>query len=80
MNARSVAVPAHWLDRFQEAYVAELAQWAHSLQGEQPFAGANAWDGYAALLVTDACVQSLHNHLPVVVQMPVHPPLYGSNA
>jgi myo-inositol 2-dehydrogenase / D-chiro-inositol 1-dehydrogenase len=78
-QARSVAVPTHWLDRFQEAYVAELAQWTHSLQSEQPFSGANAWDGYAALLVTDACVQSLHNHAPVVVQMPVRPPLYGIN-
>jgi myo-inositol 2-dehydrogenase/D-chiro-inositol 1-dehydrogenase len=71
-----VAVPDHWLDRFQEAYVAELTQWALSIQSEQPFPGANAWDGYAALLVTDACVESLRSKSPVAVRMPVRPDLY----
>ena len=47
---RSVMVPVHWLDRFQEAYVAELAQWVHSIQSEQLFPGANAWDGYARVV------------------------------
>jgi myo-inositol 2-dehydrogenase / D-chiro-inositol 1-dehydrogenase len=79
-QARSVAVSTHWLDRFQEAYVAELTQWAHAIQSGQPFPGANAWDGYAALLVTDACVRSLHSNSPVAVQMPVIPPLYATNS
>jgi myo-inositol 2-dehydrogenase/D-chiro-inositol 1-dehydrogenase len=77
-QARSVAVPAHWLDRFQEAYVAELAQWTQAIQNNQPFPGASAWDGYAALLVTDACVRSLQSHSPVAVRMPPRPPLYES--
>ena len=75
-QTRSVAVPDHWLDRFQEAYVAELTQWVRSIQGEHPFPGANAWDGYAALLVTDACVQSLRSKSPVSVRMPARPSLY----
>jgi myo-inositol 2-dehydrogenase / D-chiro-inositol 1-dehydrogenase len=78
-QTRSVSVPVHWLDRFQEAYVAELAQWVHSIHSEQPFPGANAWDGYVALLVTDACVRSLHSNSPVAVQIPVRPTLYATN-
>jgi myo-inositol 2-dehydrogenase/D-chiro-inositol 1-dehydrogenase len=66
-RARSVAVPVDWLDRFQEAYVAELAQWTHSVQTDEPFAGARAWDGYKALVVTSACVQSLQSRRPVTV-------------
>ena len=44
-QARSVTVPTHWLDRFQDAYVAELTQWVRSIQMEQACPGANAWDG-----------------------------------
>jgi myo-inositol 2-dehydrogenase/D-chiro-inositol 1-dehydrogenase len=76
-QTRAVAVPMHWLDRFQEAYVAELTEWAHSLQAEQPFSGANAWDGYAALLVTDACVRSLRSKMPAAVRIPPRPLLYS---
>ena len=76
-QARSVPVPVHWLDRFQEAYVAELAQWAHALQTDRPFPGASAWDGYVALLVTDACVRSLRSHSPVAVETPARPSLYA---
>ena len=78
-QTRSVAVPDHWLDRFQDAYVAELTEWARSIQTGQPFRGANAWDGYAALLVTDACVESLHSGRIIAVRMPERPSLYGTN-
>ena len=78
-QTRSVAVPTHWLDRFREAYVVELNEWAHSVQSGQPFSGANAWDGYAALLVTDACVESLRSSRTIAVRMPERPFLYGTN-
>ena len=78
-QTRAVAVPVHWLDRFQEAYVAELSQWVDAIQSGQPFAGASAWDGYAALLVTDACVESLRSNSPVTVRMPARPSLYGTS-
>jgi myo-inositol 2-dehydrogenase / D-chiro-inositol 1-dehydrogenase len=78
-QTRAVAVPVHWLDRFQEAYVAELSQWVRSIQSDQPFPGASAWDGYAALLVTDACVESLRSRSPVAVRMPARPSLYATN-
>jgi myo-inositol 2-dehydrogenase/D-chiro-inositol 1-dehydrogenase len=73
---RCAAVPMDWLERFQAAYVAELAQWTRSLRTGEPFAGASAWDGALALLVTDACVQSLHSGKPVAVQLPIRPANY----
>lgn len=75
-QTRAAAVPTDWLGRFQEAYVAEMLAWMGSIQTEQPFPGANAWDGYMALLVTDACVRSLHSNGPVAVQAPARPGLY----
>ena len=47
------------LARFQEAFIPELTDWVHAVQTERAFTGANAWDGYMSLLVTDAGVQSL---------------------
>jgi myo-inositol 2-dehydrogenase/D-chiro-inositol 1-dehydrogenase len=76
-QARSTAVPIDWLERFQAAYVAEVAQWVEGIRSGQPFAGASAWDGYAALLVTDACVRSSRSRSPIVVQMPLRPSLYA---
>ncbi|HSN75442.1 MAG TPA: Gfo/Idh/MocA family oxidoreductase, partial [Anaerolineae bacterium] len=75
-GARSVAVPMDWLERFQAAYVAELAQWTRSLRTGEPFTGASAWDGALALLVTDACVQSLRSGKPVAVHLPTRPANY----
>jgi myo-inositol 2-dehydrogenase / D-chiro-inositol 1-dehydrogenase len=79
-QTRFVAVPIHWLDRFQEAYLAELTEWVASIRNEQPFPGATAWDGYAALLVTDACVRSLRHKMPAAVRMLARPPLYATGA
>jgi myo-inositol 2-dehydrogenase/D-chiro-inositol 1-dehydrogenase len=76
LRARSVEVPRDWLARFQDAYVAELAQWVGVAQTGQLFAGASAWDGYMSLLVADACVQSLHNGTPMAVPVPARPGLY----
>ncbi len=75
-GARSAAVPQDWLARFQTAYVAELNAWVRSVQTGEPFAGANAWDGAQALLITDACVQSLHSGQPVTVHAPARPAIY----
>ena len=75
-GARSMAVPKDHLTRFQEAYIPELTDWVHSVQSEQAFTGANAWDGYMSLLVTDACVQSLKSGTAVPVSTPARPDLY----
>ena len=75
-QARSLPVEMDWLERFQDAYVAELSQWIISVQGGAPFPGADAWDGYVSLLVTDACVQSVRTGAPVPVRVPALPELY----
>src|SRR6266849_8290271 len=75
-EARSVAVSSDGLAYFQEAYVAELTHWVHSVQTEQAFTGATAWDGYMSLLISDACIQSLHSGTPVPVSMQAKPGFY----
>jgi myo-inositol 2-dehydrogenase / D-chiro-inositol 1-dehydrogenase len=75
-GARSVVVPKDHLTRFQQAYIPELTDWVHSIQSEQAFSGATAWDGYMSLLVTDACIQSLQSGTPVPVSTPERPRLY----
>ena len=75
-QSRSTAVPMDWLERFQEAYIAELTQWVRSVQTGESFAGASAWDGYRALRVTEACVRSLQSRKPVAVQPLFRPEVY----
>lgn len=74
---RGYSVPLDWLSRFQEAYVEELRAWVGSLQGNQTFPGANAWDGYATMLVTRACIQSLHSGAVTAVELIDKPALYA---
>lgn len=75
-QARAVSVPMDWLARFQAAYIAELTQWARSIQSGESFAGASAWDGYMSLLVADAAIRSLRGGAPVSVSIPDQPGLY----
>jgi myo-inositol 2-dehydrogenase/D-chiro-inositol 1-dehydrogenase len=73
---RGYFVASDWLSPFQEAYVAELVDWITSLQIEQPFHGADAWDGYTAMVVTDACIQSLQSGCVTPVHQAEKPALY----
>ena len=75
-GASSEAVSKNHLARFQEAYIPELTEWVHSVQSGQAFTGATAWDGYMSLLVSDACIQSLHSGTPVLVPTPARPGFY----
>lgn len=62
--------------RFGDAYRRELEVWAaDAVQGI--VSGPNAWDGYCAAAVTDACLESLRSGTPVQVQTRTRPPLYG---
>lgn len=74
---RGTAVASDWLERFQDAYVAELNAWIGALRSGQPFAGASAWDGYIALLITEACIRSLRSGTPERVALPDRPALYA---
>lgn len=74
---RSQPIPGEWLERFQQAYVAELCAWVASLQAGEHFSGASAWDGYLALLITAACIRSLRSGLPESVSLPETPAFYS---
>jgi myo-inositol 2-dehydrogenase/D-chiro-inositol 1-dehydrogenase len=74
---RGYPVPADWLSRFQEAYVAELLEWIDSLQTGRAFGGANTWDGYMTMLITGACIESLRRGTVVPVKPLEKPALYG---
>jgi myo-inositol 2-dehydrogenase / D-chiro-inositol 1-dehydrogenase len=75
-RVRSMPVASDWLERFQEAYINELREWALSIRDNQPFNGASAWDGYLALKVSEACVRSFLSGQPVQVSTPPCPALY----
>jgi myo-inositol 2-dehydrogenase/D-chiro-inositol 1-dehydrogenase len=68
-------VEEDWLQRFQEAYVIELRRWIASL-GNGNLSGPDAWDGYASLVVADACIASLSSGSPQKVPTLEPPALY----
>ena len=61
--------------RFGDAYRRELEAWALDA-AEGVVTGPNAWDGYCAAAVTDACLESLQTGTPVDVQYRPRPTLY----
>ena len=65
-----------WLDRFQAAYVTQVQDWVESLANAGP-TGPDAWDGYASLVVADACIASLRSGTPEKVAKLDRPALYG---
>ncbi|WP_422758519.1 Gfo/Idh/MocA family oxidoreductase [Paenarthrobacter sp. C1] len=61
--------------RFGDSYRRELSAWAaDAVKGV--VTGPNAWDGYAAAAVTDACIESLRMGTTVSVGLRPRPSLY----
>jgi myo-inositol 2-dehydrogenase/D-chiro-inositol 1-dehydrogenase len=75
-NRRSTALTSDFRVYYQASYVAEITEWITSIQCDRTFGGACAWDGYAAVAVSNAAVQSLENHTPVAVEPIKKPALY----
>ncbi|HEX2072886.1 MAG TPA: Gfo/Idh/MocA family oxidoreductase [Geodermatophilus sp.] len=69
-------VPADWRERFARSYDIELQEWVDTLAAGIPPTGPSAWDGYAAQVVSDAALQSLHHGGRVAVELPQRPDLY----
>ena len=61
---------------FDEAYLVELTDWADSTIKGGPFSGADCWDGYSAVAVTFAGVESLNQKKTVQVNTIKRPGLY----
>lgn len=72
---QTIAVPAEWLSRFDQAYLVELEQWVHNVRSRS-FTGASAWDGYISLVVAQACITSLETRQPQSIQLPSMPTRY----
>jgi myo-inositol 2-dehydrogenase/D-chiro-inositol 1-dehydrogenase len=69
-------VDGDWLDRFEPAYTIELQQWTESIEaGRTP--EPDAWDGYASLVVAEACIASIRSGKPEAVAFPEKPALYA---
>jgi myo-inositol 2-dehydrogenase/D-chiro-inositol 1-dehydrogenase len=75
-RAASQRIEDDWLDRFHAAYVTEVQRWVESL-GNGSSTGPDAWDGYASLVVADACLASLRSGSPQKVARLDPPRLYG---
>ena len=76
-GAGMTALPADWRPRFAEAYRRELQDWVDNLHTGGAASGASAWDGYAATVVAQACVQALTTGRTQPVHLDPCPKLYA---
>jgi myo-inositol 2-dehydrogenase/D-chiro-inositol 1-dehydrogenase len=77
-GAVSGLVPADWRERFALSYDIELREWVDTVAAARPPAGPSAWDGYAAQIVADAALSSLHSGGRVPIELPARPGLYDA--
>jgi myo-inositol 2-dehydrogenase/D-chiro-inositol 1-dehydrogenase len=74
-GSRLQTIEADWLQRFEVAYIEETAAWVRALlAGEQT--GPSTWDGYIAMKIADACIESARSGLPIAVEEPDMPAIY----
>src|SRR5215218_3685952 len=74
-RAATRRVTEGWYDRFRTAYETEVREWVESVASGVP-TGSDAWDGYASLIVADACIASLRSGTPHEVAKLEVPSLY----
>ena len=75
-RAYAQSVEDDWLERFEPAYTIELQQWVGFIEGGRPPAP-DAWDGYASLVVAEACISSIRSGKPEAVSVREKPGLYA---
>jgi len=68
-------VPADWRERFLRAYDIEFQEWINAVAAGIS-TGPSSWDGYAAAVVTDACVEAFRSGQKTAVSLPERPALY----
>jgi myo-inositol 2-dehydrogenase / D-chiro-inositol 1-dehydrogenase len=73
---RGSRVPANWRERFCRAFDAEFTDWLRAV-ATGTTTGPGSWDGYAAALVADHCLQALSTDDRVAVTMPERPDFYA---
>ncbi|AXG80882.1 Gfo/Idh/MocA family protein [Streptomyces paludis] len=74
----STAVLQDWQGRFENAFDTEFREWAASVAAGTEPTGPSSWDGYAATVITDALVTSLHSGETVRIDaLATRPAFYG---
>jgi myo-inositol 2-dehydrogenase / D-chiro-inositol 1-dehydrogenase len=71
----SVEILTDWKKRFFASYDVELQEWIHSVASDK-ITGPSSWDGYAAAVTADACVESQKNGKTVAINLGSRPALY----
>ncbi|WP_213878328.1 Gfo/Idh/MocA family oxidoreductase [Pseudomonas sp. dw_358] len=65
-----------WKDRFIQAYDVELQAFIRSVANGE-IGGPSSWNGYAAAVAADACIQAQESGAIVPITMPVKPAFYS---
>lgn len=73
---RSRRVPASWQERFGRTFDAEFQDWLKAVAAGTA-AGPSAWDGYAAAVATQACIEALRTGQRMPVSLPERPDFYA---
>jgi myo-inositol 2-dehydrogenase/D-chiro-inositol 1-dehydrogenase len=76
---RSRRVPASWQERFGRTFDAEFQDWLRAVAAGTPAgpAGPSAWDGYAAAVATQSCLEALRTGQRTAVSVPEQPDFYA---
>lgn len=72
----SNAILMDWKDRFIAAYDVELQAFIDGVRAGQ-VGGPSAWDGFAAAVAADACIEAQGSGQIVKVSLPDRPAFYG---
>jgi myo-inositol 2-dehydrogenase/D-chiro-inositol 1-dehydrogenase len=75
---RSGRVPADWRERFIRAYDIELQEWLDAVAAGGS-TGPSAWDGYAAAVVADSCLEALQTGTRTTVSLRERPDFYNKS-
>jgi myo-inositol 2-dehydrogenase/D-chiro-inositol 1-dehydrogenase len=72
---RSCSVPADWRERFSGAYDVELQDWLKAVAAGSS-TGPSSWDGYAAAIAVESCLEALRTGRRAAVSLPERPDFY----
>ena len=76
-SKRSFFMSGDFRGYFDEAYLAEMTDWVDSIVKNRNFSGSDAWDGYSALVVTFAGVESLRQKKTIMLKTIKKPDFYS---
>jgi len=76
-GGRRSRVPVDWRDRFAGAFDAELQDWLDAVAAGTS-TGPSSWDGYAAAVVVDGCLEALRTGRRTPVSLAGRPGFYDT--